>query len=510
MPKPKPREQAVFPATECVSLPLSELAVGERRLDAETYLTGGYQLQLRLRSLPHVTTVAELADVWQPSRLRGIKVAPHHGVPFLAATQVFDVQPVPRKWLAPARTPDVAQRYLQRGWFVVTCSGAVGDCLAAHQPLTGLLVSHDLLRVVPRANEDAGYLYAFLRTRYGRLLMRSTKYGNVIKHLEPEHLQAVVVPRVGSTAFRESLNDTLERILALRDEADAASREAEALFGETVGQPEPPAAETGFIRRAKEMFGAFRRLEAAAHSPAALAARAALQRTGKPMQPLGDVAERVFGVPRFKHVYQSEGIAYLDSDDLFRINPEVQKFIPAAAKADAAAYLVRAGWVLMACSGQIYGINGSVTLATRWHEGKIVSNHVLRIVAKDVRPGYLVTALGHPTLGRPLVLRLAFGTEVPEIGAEELRSFPVVRLGASEDDIADKAERASRLRLEADTLESEAAGLVEAAVAHALGDLSEDEYDTEIARRRLEQLDLNPRGVVTGKELQRRLEAIER
>jgi hypothetical protein len=195
---------------------------------------------------------------------------------------------------------------------------------------------------------------------------------------------------------------------------------------------------------------------------------------------------------------------------LFCINPELHKFIPPAAKSDAAAYLVRARWLLMACSGQTYGLNGSVTLATRWHQGKIISNHVLRIVARDVRPGYLLTALGHPTLGRPLVLRLAFGTEVPEIAAEELKTFPVIRLGEVEDAIAEKAERASRLRMEADALENEGVGLLEAEIAYALGDFNEDNYDAEIARLRLEGIDANSKAVVTGKELQRRLEIMER
>ena len=76
----------------------------------------------------------------------------------------------------------------------------------------------------------------------------------------------------------------------------------------------------------------------------------------------------MFGVPRFKHVYSDYGIPYLDSEDLFKINPEITKFIPAGAKKNAQKYLVQRGWLLMACSGQIYGLHGSVVLAGPWHE----------------------------------------------------------------------------------------------------------------------------------------------
>ena len=60
---------------------------------------------------------------WQPSRLKGIQVSPEHGTPFLAATQVFDVRPVPRKWLSLNRTNDHVQRFVHEGTILLTCSG---------------------------------------------------------------------------------------------------------------------------------------------------------------------------------------------------------------------------------------------------------------------------------------------------------------------------------------------------------------------------------------------------
>ena len=116
----------------------------------------------------------------------------------------------------------------------------------------------------------------------------------------------------------------------------------------------------------------------------------------------------------------------------------------------------------MASSGQLYGVNGSVVLADRWHEEKILSNHVIRIIPDGVRSGYLQMALGHPTYGRPLVQRVAFGTEVPEIGPPDLEDFPVIRLdNAEEDSIADAVEFASSLRMQADDEENMAVARVE-------------------------------------------------
>ena len=119
--------------------------------------------------------------------------------------------------------------FVKPNWILVTCSGSVGDTILAYRPLRDLMISHDLLRVVPFAKEDQGYLYAYLRTTYARGMMRSTKYGNVIKHLEPEHLQAIPVPEIGDN-IKAIINSAVTRCFALRDEAFELARGAEAVY----------------------------------------------------------------------------------------------------------------------------------------------------------------------------------------------------------------------------------------------------------------------------------------
>ena len=83
-----------------------------------------------------------------------------------------------------------------------------------------------------------------------------------------------------------------------------------------------------------------------------------------------------------------------------------------------------------------------------------------------VRPGYLFTALGHPVLGRPIVIRNVHGTSIPHLEPADIAMTPVVRLlKADEDYIADAMEEAVNLRVKADALETElterATGLVD-------------------------------------------------
>jgi type I restriction enzyme, S subunit len=110
----------------------------------------------------------------------------------------------------------------------------------------------------------------------------------------------------------------------------------------------------------------------------------------------------------------------------------------------------------MACSGQIYGLNGSVCLATEAHSGTFFSHDLIRIRPKQGGPraGYIATALSHPALGRPLLIREAYGTSIPHLDPSDVAAFPLVRLTKKrEEALADAAEEAAAERGKADVKE---------------------------------------------------------
>ena len=75
-----------------------------------------------------------------------------------------------------------------------------------------------------------------------------------------------------------------------------------------------------------------------------------------------------------------------------------------------------------------------------------------------MRPGYVLVALSHPTLGRPLVKSIPYGSTIPEIEVADFAAIGVVRLAPDDENyIADRAEKAADLRAEADLMENEIA-----------------------------------------------------
>jgi hypothetical protein len=430
---------------------VSKVFTGDRRLEAETYLSSGYGIRLAIQGKGGSVQLEKLARIWMPGRLKGIQVGPENGTPFLASTQVFDVRPVPRKWLALARTSDAKRRFVEPGTILVTCSGSVGRATLASEVLRDTLISHDLLRVEAIDQTHWGWLYAFLNSPQARAMMTGLHYGQIIKHLEPEHLQAIPIPSVD----RDTAADFQRRaktILELRNKSFLDNAKAEQIFADALGPVKPTADKSGFSVRASQIFTKRRRLEANNHAPIPTAIRALF----KNAKPLSAFTKKVWWMPRFKRFYGAVGLPYLSANELFSLNPPETKKIIVKSDDEHESYFVKRGWILMACSGQVYGLNGAAMLATEYHEGTFFSHDLIRIIPDEsqIRAGYLLVTLTHPTHGRPLLIRAAYGTSIPHLDPPDVADFPVVRLGdAIEAEIANLGESSALARATADAME---------------------------------------------------------
>lgn len=437
----------------------SALFGGERRLEAASYLSDGYGLRRAIESRPTGwRRVGSLASVWQPSRLKGIVVSPDRGVAFLSAGQVFEARPSARKYLSLQQTPDAQKRFVEMDTLLVSCSGDVGRVTIAHSPHAGKLITHDLLRVEPNEKGRTGWLYAALRTHVFRSMAVSEHYGHVIKHIEPSHLSELPLVSVPD-AQAEWFQDRVTRIFRARDkahalEASAFAEYAEALPVDTMGIT----ADVSGIVHAADLLTRRRRLDAYYHNRVVAAIRVAVAARAERVDSLESVCERIFAPGRFSREFGPEGIPYRSAEQLFDMNAPVDKRIYAGLVEDRDEYMLHPGWIVMACSGQIYGLNGAVMLLNGLHRGVFGTHDLIRIVPNlsKVRAGYLIAALGHPELGRPLVIRHAYGTSIPHLDVIDVRTIAVPRLTpAVENRIADALEGVAVLRADADVAENE-------------------------------------------------------
>lgn len=434
----------------------SVLGNGDRRFEAEVYLSDGYGLRTAIESRPiGWASLRNFAKIWQPNRLKGVVVSSETGVPFLAAGQVYETRPVTRKWLSLAQTEGAEERFVDAGTLLVSCSGNVGRVTIAHSPHVHKFISHDLLRVQPNSPVLQGWLYAYMRTPQFQRMVVGAHYGHIIKHVEVSHLESMPVIEVPESLMRE-VSDDVAKIFSMRDEAHHLIDEAEELYSAALGfSGSLPSADTPFRIRASSFDEGRRRFDAFYYNPAAQHIESLHKRYARRVQTLGELSHRIWWPNRFKRVFGDNGTPYVSAEDLFNVNPPIKKRVYAGLIENREDYFLDPGWIVMARSGQIYGLNGSARLVDERLSRFLVSEDLIRIApGENIRSGYLLCALTHPTLGRPLIIRNAYGTSIPHLEPADISTIPVPRLRSEdENEIAERIDEAARLRVEADELE---------------------------------------------------------
>lgn len=443
---------------------------GDMRLEASTYLRSGYGFVRLARHATGTVELGDLADIWQPSRLTGYTVAEGKGLPFFTAGQVFEDFPRVRKWLAKPFIPQADERYADTDWLLLSCSGVVGRVTAVYPHHLGKIITHDLLRVVPKDAAEYGWLYAYMKTDFFQQIAQAAQYGHMIKHIEVAHAAAfpVIMPdkRVRRAIGDIAVDAVGKRSHAweLRDKAFVALEKALGARGGVM-----PSASTRSIVRLSSIMRSRLRLDADYYEGSVTDAEKLV--SDHSTSTLGDVTLFASDLGRFARVYGDGGMPYVGASELFDVNAKPTKHIYAKLVREWKKYLLHKGTIIMACSGQKYGVIGRCLMLTENHEGLFGSHDLIRIVpdASKMRSGYLLTFLNDPLIGRPCVVRNAYGTSVPHLDPGDVRKIRIPRLGEDvENAIADLMDQSVTLSAEADRLENKTISLAQKEIDKAI------------------------------------------
>ena len=303
--------------------------------------------------------------------------------------------------------------------------------------------------------------------------MQSAQYGHIIKHLEVGHLNAIPVIEVDQDT-RADYGSKVTKILDNRNRAETLVEKAEALLSSAFELPVEVKGNAAYSTvRSSRLSSGRRRLEGSFHTESVRGLLKNLRKNGVGMDTVEGVTTNVWWMTRFNRQFGNRGVRYRSADDLFSISQISDKRVYTAPIANYSDFFVKEGWILMACSGQVYGLNGAVTLATKHDEQYFFSHDLIRIAPRSelIRPGYLFAYLGHSDLGGVLAKRAAYGSSVPHIDPGDVGDIPVARLTeARENEIADLVEQASQLNAEAAGIERQIGRTAEGIVQALLSD----------------------------------------
>ena len=116
------------------------------------------------------------------------------GITFLGGADIFLATPDSEKRLSSKKTANIEALMIKEGTILLPRSGTIGNVAWAHAGHAQKLASEHVIRITPNDILRAGYVYAFLASKYGKKLIQRYIFGSVIQHVEPPHLKLIPVP----------------------------------------------------------------------------------------------------------------------------------------------------------------------------------------------------------------------------------------------------------------------------------------------------------------------------
>ena len=357
-----------------------------------------------------------------PNRFKRNYVEKDVGLPFILPSQISEIDPKPSKWIYGLKSEDLDKLCARQWDLLLTRSGTIGQCSLANKSLDGKVMSDDLIRIVTQ-EKYRGYLYIFIKSKVGQLLLQTSNYGAVIQHIEPTHLAEIEVP-VPSDEIVKKINTLVSAEFILVDQSNDLIHKAQELLINTLNlspvdqiSPDNFQDKKNIVNFSKKITDENFRLDASFHNPLASKIEETIISNGFKLKKLVDkeLTTRIILPGRFKRIYVDElyGVPFLGGKEILDLDPRTEKNLSLEGHGSRIKdqLTIKRNQIMITCSGTI----GKVNIAPKHWEGWTSSQHVIRVESvSDWMAGYLFAWLS-TDYGVELIKRFTYGAVVDEI-----------------------------------------------------------------------------------------------
>ena len=219
------------------SVKLSEI---NGRVDASYHIpTVNFILTHMRKSVEEITTIGDpriskkiiLAGVFKRTY-----VSERYGYAFLGCKEITQLNPQTEKFLSRSMHKVRYEKELKvsENMILVSDRGTIGTVALVPKHWNGYAVSQNLLKVVPVSDEIAGYIYIYLNSELGRVLLRRQTYGSVVDMIDNNSLASVEIPILKRKDIQIEINSLALEANKKRYEAYEAEYEALRIMDEEV------------------------------------------------------------------------------------------------------------------------------------------------------------------------------------------------------------------------------------------------------------------------------------
>lgn len=418
-----------------------------------------------------------IKEAFYLGRFKRIYVEKKNGIPFILPSQMTELSPKATKFLSPATNIDIESTKVKKGQVLLTRSGTIGIASYVSKTLENQSLSDDVIRI--EVKEYSGYIYTYLKSRIGRLLVETNNYGAVIKHIEPVHLNSVQIPNP-SAKLKQAIHNLVEESFKLRDESNELMDAAQDMLKKALQLPsieilheqaEQFDVTTDVLNYSVPLSEIANRLDGSYHVPVVDVIEQHIVRTAKEIVKVGDsrISQSVILPGRFKRTYVEEGngVIFFGGKQLYQLDPCNKKYLSIAKHQNRIKkeLTLCKNMTLITCSGTI----AKVTITPQHWDGWTANQHIIRVVPANIEiAGYLFAWLASD-YAYPLITRYTYGAVVDEINDDQVSEIviPLLHDKDTQQEINDMVLEANRKRTEAYNLEQEALRVLDEKVIYA-------------------------------------------
>lgn len=440
------------------TIKLSEVLNAGERLEASAFSIEAHNAVTALENsglqlIPLYGEGGLCQESYYPGRFKRVYVSAEKGIPFLSSSEIISLRPTTENFLSRKHTRKSASLFPQKWDVLISRSGTIGNVSLATETFLDKALSEHAIRLRASEPDIAGYVVAFLRSRYGRPQVIQGTYGSVVDQIEPEHLERVLIPDLPSIR-QIAIGRLMCKAGELRDEANRLLDEADRLLHEQLNLPYlksiAPSGNGSAIAKIKasQLMG---RLEGSFHDPVAIAAEKQLAELSIEVTTVGDsrITKEIRPITKFrKRTYvEKGGIPLLSSKQIFQIDPvDVKRLAKGAHTKDLPEIQLEENMIAVTRSGTI----GRVQIFPKYMAKWTASEDATRILASEsINPGYLYTWLASD-YGYCLITRQSYDSVIVHIDLDMLASIPIPLPDAAiRDEIGNLVLKANQLRDEA-------------------------------------------------------------
>ena len=158
------------------------------------------------------------------------------GVPFLGGKDIMQLSPSVEKFLSRKVHEKLIKKSLEvrENMLLITDRGTIGNVMIVPKHFEGWAVSQNVIKVEFASDDIAGYVYTYLNSQYGQVILQRETYGSVINMVDDKNIERIPIPILNNKDIQDKINALVLQANKKRYEAYILEQKAIKMVNEKV------------------------------------------------------------------------------------------------------------------------------------------------------------------------------------------------------------------------------------------------------------------------------------